>query len=388
MTLVAPCAASSGADQCARHAVTRLTLTDFRCYATARLETDARPVVLTGPNGAGKTNLLEAISFLAPGRGLRRATLGEIDRKGGGAWAVAADVVGPRGKVRLGTGRERSETGAERRLVRIDSAPTRGQAALAAHMALVWLTPQMDRLFLEGAAARRRFLDRLVFGFDPSHAGRVAAYEHALRERGRLLRQDGADAGWLGALEDTMARHGVAIAAARRDLVQRLDAVCAEAVGPFPRAHLATRGMVEEWLAEMPALVAEDRLRDGLARSRRQDAEAGGVALGAHRTDLAATHLGTGMEAALCSTGEQKALLIAILLAHARLLSEQRGAAPVLLLDEVAAHLDAVRRRALFEALLALGAQFWLAGTEPALFVELAGEAQFVAVENAVLRPN
>jgi DNA replication and repair protein RecF len=373
----------------ARLAVGRLTLSQFRCYEAARIETDPRPVVLTGPNGAGKTNLLEALSFLAPGRGLRRARLGDVDRRAPsgatlGLWAVAAELDGLTGRLSVGTGREDA---AERRTVKIDGRKARGAAALAGHVAMVWLTPQMDRLFLEGPGARRRFLDRLVYGFDPDHAGRVAAYDHALRERTRLLREGPADAAWLAALEDTMARHGIAIAAARADAVARIDEALAGASGPFPRARLGLQGALESWLGQGPALAAEDRLRAGLAASRRQDSETGGAALGPHRSDLAVRHAGNGMAAELCSTGEQKALLIAILLAHARLQAAQRGAAPIMLLDEVAAHLDELRRRALFAEILGLGAQAWLTGTDPALFAGLGEAAQFFAVRDARIAP-
>src|SRR5690349_13092684 len=261
-------------------AVTRLTLTQFRGYDTARLTADRRPVVLVGPNGAGKTNLLEAVSFLAPGRGLRRARLAEVERIGappGSGWAVAAEVETHLGPVQIGTGREGGGpgdgAGSERRVVRIDGQPARGQMALADHVALVWLTPQMDRLFSEGAGGRRRFLDRLVFGFDPAHAGRLSRYEHTLRERARLLRDGRGDAAWLGALEDVMATTGVAVAAARRDMVERLRLACTHAVGPFPRADLAVDGTVEGWLADRPALEAEETLRRRLADGRRQDAE-------------------------------------------------------------------------------------------------------------------
>jgi len=370
-----------------RLAVTRLSLSDFRCYREARLEAEPAPVVLTGPNGAGKTNLLEAISLLAPGRGLRRARLGEIDRRGEPAapWAVAASVATPRGSVRIGTGREATAAGGERRVVRIDGAAARSQAALAEHVNLVWLTPQMDRLFLEGSGARRRFFDRLVYGFDPAHAARSAAYEQALRERGKLLREGPHDASWLAALEDTMAQQGIAIAAARRDVAARLDAACAAGTAGFPRARVEVSGAVEDWLADRPALAAEDELRARLAASRRQDGESGGAAIGPHRSDLSVSHGSTGVAAAQCSTGEQKALLIAILLAHARLQAKLRGAAPVMLLDEVAAHLDRARRRALFAELAALGAQAWLTGTDDELFVELRGTAQFFGVREATV---
>jgi DNA replication and repair protein RecF len=237
----------------------------------------------------------------------------------------------------------------------------------------------MDRLFTEGASGRRRFLDRLVFGFDAAHAGRVSAYEHTLRERARLLR-DGGDAVWLDTLEGDMAERGVAIAAARRELTARLCRLCAAPEGPFPGAEVAVTGQVEEWLNQGPALAAEDRLRAALRDSRPQDAAAGGAAVGPHRSDLAVRHLAHGMPAALCSTGEQKALLIAIVLANARLQTAERGSVPLLLLDEIAAHLDAVRREALFGELLALGAQAWFTGTDRSVFDSLDGRAQYVAV--------
>lgn len=380
----------------ARLAVTRLMLTDFRGYAAARLAVDERPVVLTGANGAGKTNLLEAISFLAPGRGLRRAKLTEIDRRvpparpsaaAPGAWTVAATVASPRGAVQIGTGRDRASESGERRLVRIDGAPARSQAALAEHVSLVWLTPQMDRLFLEGSAPRRRFLDRLVYGFDPGHAARVGGYEQAMRERARLLRDGPADPAWLGALEERMAEHGVAVAAARRDVTARLDAVCRAPRGPFPGAELTLAGELEQRLETMPALAAEEELRQRLAAARRVDGESGATTVGPHRSDLAVRHAGTGMAAAQCSTGEQKALLVAVLLAQARLQAELRGVAPVMLLDEVTAHLDAERRAALFHEIVGLGLQAWLAGTEPALFTELEGHGQFFTVADGAVAP-
>ncbi|GAB4372462.1 MAG: DNA replication/repair protein RecF [Kiloniellaceae bacterium] len=377
----------------------RLLVTQFRCYAQAELRLDAAPVVLTGPNGAGKTNLLEAISFLSPGRGLRGARLSEIDRRapgadGGAPWAVAATVMTPDGPRDLGSGRDPMQsaegangTGRERRLVRVDGAAARGQQALAEVLAVVWLTPQMDGLFREGASGRRRFLDRLVYGFDPEHSARCNAYEHALRERARLLKGGQGDAAWLASLEDSMATRGVAIAAARLAMVERLQRACDEAEGPFPKADLGLDGAVEDWLRSGPALDAEDRLRDGLAARRRQDAETGGAGLGPHRSDLTATHRAKGVAAELCSTGEQKALLIAILLAHARLLTLERGAAPLLLLDEVAAHLDAARRAALYQEILGLGAQAWLTGTDAADFDGLQGRAQFFAVNDGAVGP-
>lgn len=379
--------------------VVRLVLTDFRGYARARLAIEPGLAVLVGPNGAGKTNLLEALSFLAPGKGLRRAKLSEIDRRATaappgaatqdrpGAWAVAATVTGPAGEFDVGTGRDIDSESGERRHLRIDGVPAKSQQDLSERLAVAWLTPQMDRLFADAASGRRRFLDRLVTGFDPGHWSRLLAYERAMRERARLLREGAADPSWLKALEEIMAENGVALAAARLEAVARLAAACADATGPFPRAGLAIEGAVEHWLGSMPALAAEEAFRAALHDSRGLDRDSGVTQTGPHRSDLLARHLGTGEAAALCSTGEQKALLIAIVLAYARLLALRRGSAPVLLLDEVTAHLDAARRSALFQALRALGAQCWLAGTDTALFAELKGHAQFFAVADAAVSP-
>jgi len=373
--------------------VTRLVLTDFRNYRSARLDLDAGPrglpVVLTGPNGAGKTNLLEAVSFLSPGRGLRRARLGEIDRRpsatepGSSGWAVAATIAIGQGPVRIGTGRE--PDGGERRVIRIDGDPARNQAALAECLGVLWLTPQMDRLFVEGPGARRRFLDRLVLGLDPAHAARVAAYEQGMRERARLLRDGPSDPAWLSALEDVMAQQGVAVAAGRRDAIERLDQVCAEADGIFPRARLQLIGVVEDWLGRMPALEAEETFKAALAANRGADAAAGGAVLGPHRSDLAVTYADKDIAAENASTGEQKALLIAIVLAQAALQRASRGEPPVLLLDEVAAHLDEARRAALFEALTVLESQTWITGTDAALFAPLHGCARFLSVADGAL---
>lgn len=372
-----------------RVGVRRLVLTEFRNYRSARLDIDAGPVVLTGPNGAGKTNLLEAISFLSPGRGLRNARLSDIDRRGGATepgaapWAVAAMVQTRRDFVRIGTGRE--TVADERRVVRIDGEPARGQAALAECFGVLWLTPQMDRLFAEGPVGRRRFLDRLVLGLDPAHAGRVARYEHAMRERSRLLRDGPADPAWLAAIEEVMAEQGVAVAAARREAVERLDRVCAEADGPFPRARLSLAGTIESWLEFMPALAAEEKFKAELATNRPVDALSGGAALGPHRSDLGVVHAEKGIAADQASTGEQKALLISIVLAQAGLQREVRGEPPVLLLDEVAAHLDAARRGALFAVLAGMESQTWLTGTDAALFAPLREAARFVSVCDGIL---
>jgi DNA replication and repair protein RecF len=372
-----------------RLAVRRLSLTRFRNYAAATLEVDGPAVVLAGPNGAGKTNLLEAVSFLAPGRGLRRARLSEVDRAvpgepaPGTAWAVAARLDGKLGEVAIGTGRDPEAEG-ERRLVRIDGVPAKSQAALGDHVTVSWLTPAMDRLFLEGASGRRRFLDRLVFAFDPEHSTRVNGYEHAWRERNRLIKDGVRDPAWYAALEETLAASGVAVAAARAALVARLNRVCAETEAPFPAAALRLDGTVDRWLEEAPALDVEERLRATLAAGRRPGAP---EAEGPHRSDLAVRHVAKDMPAERCSTGEQKALLVGIVLAHARLQAVDEGAAPILLLDEVAAHLDDRRRAALFEAVLALGGQAWLTGTDRDVFAPIADRAQILEVTDGRLAP-
>jgi DNA replication and repair protein RecF len=381
---------------------TRLTLTAFRSYSRLRVDLDRRPVVLTGANGAGKTNLLEALSFLAPGRGLRAAKLTTVSQTAIGpalvdqprapaAWAVAAVLDSAHGPLELATGLDPQK--AERRVVRIDGMPAKGAIALGRHLGMIWLTPAMDRLFLDSPAGRRKFLDRLVTAFDPDHAGRVAAYERATRQRARLLRDRAQDPIWYGALEDTMARYGVALAAARRDLVNRLNGELARGVGPFPgpfpAAHLSLIGVIDRWLVEMPAVDAEDALRAALREERRMTP--GDVAAaGPHRSDFAATmvmpgHVSHGQAAALCSTGEQKALLIAILLATARLQKTKRGHAPVLLLDEVAAHLDPDRRTALFAEIQGLGSQAWMTGTDAGLFAGFGDLAQFFTVADGRL---
>lgn len=377
-------------------AVRRLTLSNFRNYGGLRLETEAGPVVLTGANGAGKTNLLEAISYLSPGRGLRRARLDEVTTHGADSgWAVAAQVHDPRSGslTEIGTGTAGGGAGdaaGERRVVRIDGAPARGPASLAEVFSVSWLTPQMDRLFQENTGGRRRFLDRLVYGFDTAHARRVSAYERALRERSRLLRSGEGTADWLAALEETMAEYGVAVAAARREGVARLvqGLIKAPGAGAFPRAALGIDGLLETQLDDLPAVEVEAMFRERLAASRPRDAETGGAAIGPHRSDLTVRHLENGLPAQQCSTGEQKALLIAIVLADARVKGVRAGAPPVLLLDEVVAHLDEERRGALFEEILGLGAQAWLTGTDRSLFAALEGAAQFYEVARGRVFPD
>jgi DNA replication and repair protein RecF len=331
----------------------------------------------------GKTNLLEAISFLAPGRGLRRAKLSEIGRADApdapqGAWAVAAQVQTQAGPLDIGTGRAAGPS--DRRLVRINGENARSQTDLGSYISTVWLTPAMDRLFTDAPSGRRRFLDRLVYGLDPDHAGRLSAFENAHRQRQKLLKDGVSDSMWFDALEIAMAEHGVAVAAARRDLLGRLAEALEASEGPFPKADVALNGLLEGWLDSRSALTAEDDYRALLSQSRPRE-RGGAPTEGPHRSDLAVFHRTKGQPAARCSTGEQKALLIALLLAQARVQGALRGAAPLLLLDEVAAHLDDRRRRALYDELVALGAQAWLTGTDRALFDGFDDRAQFFTLQ-------
>lgn len=363
-------------------AVNQISLTHFRNYNEIRLELAGAPVVLTGPNGSGKTNLLEAISLLVPGRGLRRAHLGELQNQGvTSSWAIATELQTPAGILYIGTGRNPEEPEHDRRVVHIDGKHAKNQQALAQHVAMAWITPDMDRVLAEGTSARRKFLDRLVYSFDPAHAGRVHRYEKAMRERLHLLREGMADNAWLKALEDEMAQTGVAIAAARRQLLRQLQTAIEETTSVFPQADLALHGMAEEMLADQPALLVEDALRVAFARTRGDDAQSGTCSTGPHRSDLIVVHRAKQSPADLCSTGEQKALLIAIMLAYVRTLTRAREFVPLLLLDDIAAHLDNVRREALFEEIRALGVQAWLTGTDTDLFTTFLPYAQHFAVE-------
>ena len=349
--------------------VTRLTLTDFRSYAAASLEPGPGFVLLSGENGAGKTNLLEAVSLLAPGRGLRGAALSEMARKGGpGGFAVAAKF----NETDIGTGT--LPTAPERRQVRINGAAA-SVNSLSEWLSLLWLTPAMDRLFAGSAGDRRRFLDRLVLALEPGHAHHAARYEAAVRARNKLLAEpDGADPSWLAALETGMTEHGTALAAARARTVEALD----ERLAAVPDDAFASAAIaLEGW--------REGDLAAELRGSRGRDAAAGRALVGPHRQDLAVTHRAKAMPAQHCSTGEQKALLLGLVLAHAELVAERRGAPPLLLLDEVAAHLDPKRRSALFARLEGRG-QVWMTATEAALFDGIGAASRF-HVENGEVTP-
>ncbi len=373
----------------ARLAVTRLVLRNFRSYAEAELGVSGAPVVLAGPNGAGKTNLLDAISLLSPGRGLRGARLGEHVRRGPSVssdalWAVAATVMRQGETYEIGTGLTLGPNGGERRQVRLNGAPAQNSSELGELVQMLWLTPAMDRLFIEGASGRRKFLDRLVLGFDAGHARTTTRYETAMRERARLLKFGPRDPAWLDGLEAEMVEAGIAMAVSRAQTVERLNhaLVARGEAGAFPSAQLALDGETDALLAELGD-GAREALREKLARSRVRDAEAGRTTAGPHLTDLSVRHTAKRADARECSTGEQKALLISIVLADAWELSAARsGHAPLLLLDEIAAHLDAVRRAALFEEIAALGAQAWMTGTDLSLFAGLGGRADVFHVND------
>jgi DNA replication and repair protein RecF len=372
-----------------RLAVTRLLLANFRSYASGSIDVSGRSVVLAGPNGAGKTNILDAISLLSPGRGLRGATLGEHTRRGPSApgdalWAVAATIARSGESYEIGTGLALGPNGGERRKVHLNGAPSTNAADLAEVVQMAWLTPAMDRLFIEGAGGRRKFLDRLVFGFAPEHARNATRYETAMRERARLLKYGPRDPAWLDGLEAEMANAGIAVSVARAETIERLNrALSARGeAGAFPSAHLTLRGEADTLLAGSEGAASEFQSRFRQARIR--DAESGRTTFGPHRSDLSVRHVQKRTDAAECSTGEQKALLIAIVLAHAWESSHMKqGRAPILLLDEVAAHLDSKRRVALFEEILALGAQAWMTGTDMEMFTPLKTKADLFAVADS-----
>jgi DNA replication and repair protein RecF len=382
-------------DQAAVLRLLRLDLTAFRSYDRLSWRPAARLAVISGPNGSGKTNLLEAVSLLGPGRGLRQARVAEFARhrpdEPPGPWAVAARFAAPTAPelpLEIGTGSPPEGGAQDRRVVRLAGAPA-SQTDLAAHVALSWITPQMERLFGEGPSGRRRFLDRMVWALDPAHAREVAAHDAAMVRRNRLLNDGRADPAWLAGLEDGMARHAVAATAGRRALVARLNAALASgAVAPFPAAHMSLLCPIAERLDQMPALAVEDWLRAALAASRAADAAAGSSSRGAHRADMALADLATGRPAGLASTGQQKALLLGVVLGHALVIAEARGFAPLLLLDEPLVHLDEEHRAALLEALIRLPAQAFLTGTDAAPFAALAEEAEFLRCMEGTLAPD
>jgi DNA replication and repair protein RecF len=371
-------------------AIRRLTLTNFRTYRAASLEVVGNLVLLIGPNGTGKTNLIEAISLLMPGRGLRRATFEEIAfSEGDDSWVISTEMEGMLGLATLGTGIEPpADDTASTRKCRIDREPVTSAAAFADHLRVVWLTPAMDQLFSGPASERRRFLDRLVLAVDAEHSGRVNALERSLRSRNRLLEEPRPDPHWLDAIEHETAELGVAVAALRAETVRRLQgALAARKDNAFPSAEIALDGWIERLLPDHPAIEIEDRYRTVLRDNRARDTAAGRTTDGPHLTDLTVVYAPKNIPASDASTGEQKALLIGLVLAHAGLIAEMTGFAPVLLLDEVVAHLDPARRAALYDALTRLGAQVWMTGADPLAFAEIADRAEVFEISPGHVRP-
>lgn len=350
--------------------VAELTLSHFRSHKRAEFAFDGRPVAIHGPNGAGKTNILEAISLLSPGRGLRRASADEIARRPEAlGWKISTVL---RSLHQVHEVETLAENGSSR-TVKIDG-KSAAQIALGRIARVLWLVPSMDRLWIEGAEGRRRFLDRMTMSFEPSHAEAVLTYEKAMRERNRLLKDMVRDAHWYAAVETQMARAGAAIQQNRSTALELLDQAQRETETAFPVAELTLVS------AEEQDPTGEEQLIDALAQGRTRDMAAGRTLVGPHRADLVGIYTAKGVNASVCSTGEQKALLVSLILANARGLARDFGAPPILLLDEVAAHLDANRRAALYDEICALGAQAFMTGTGPELFEELGARAEFVEV--------
>ncbi|QLF69020.1 DNA replication/repair protein RecF [Peteryoungia desertarenae] len=367
--------------------IQKLKLTDFRNYAQANLPLSDRHVVLTGENGSGKTNLMEAVSLLSPGRGLRRAVLADISRiDAPQGFSVFAALEGMAGDVEIGTGTEGGEDGNPVRRLRINGASAKSVDELTDHLRVLWLTPAMDGLFTGASADRRRFLDRLVLSLDPAHGRRASDFERAMRSRNKLLADGRFDPTWLAGIEQQMAALGVAMTMARREMLGLLAGLIADdlTTSRFPSASLTLTGFLDDD-AQRPAYELEDLYIGMLAAGRYRDAAAGRTLDGPHRADLVIRHVEKNMEAERCSTGEQKALLIGLILAHARLVATMTGFAPILLLDEIAAHLDEGRRAALFDRIDALGGQSFMTGTDKSMFEALGTRAQFISVHHGKL---
>lgn len=362
--------------------ISSLKLQSFRCYESLSLDFAQKPIVLTGANGAGKTNILEALSLLAPGRGLRKSRLSHLTRYGTTMpWSVFANITLPEGNITLSTGLD-PQSEKERRIVKINGAP-QPQTALNEWVRIIWQTPQSDHLFLEGMSTRRRFLDTLISQVHGGHSKHLYRYEYALRERSRLLKEGNRDPNWLKVLEETLAQESVAIVAARSDFLGQLNHYGQNNVTSFPKFLMETQGVVEELLQEHPALAVEEKLQEKYAQNRSEDAINGGSKIGAHQSEILVINLDYNHPAEVCSTGEQKALLLSMMLSNCRLQSVACGIAPVLLLDEVVAHLDEGRRAHLFEEILALNVQAWLTGTDKQIFESLKDNALFLTVDKA-----
>lgn len=373
----------------ARQSVVSLNLTRFRSYPSLRFSCDERPVIITGDNGAGKTNILEAVSLLMPGRGLRKATLDRIDYIGPDIegvmnvpWAVSAKINSYDGEYQVGIGRDTTkELGRSKKVMKIDGEVVPGNR-LAELCTVIWLTPQMDGVFIDGTSSRRKLLDRLVFHFDPTHATRLNAYDYAMRERAKLLQQS-FDPFWVKSLEKKMAESAIAIAAARIDTINMIQQTILQASSAFPKARLAVKGWVEEQLqAGLAALQLEEMLCDKWEETRYKDRDSGRTNVGTHRSDFEVFHMEKQMIAEYCSTGEQKALLLSIVLSEVRARAAWSNSIPIVLLDEVVAHLDHVRREALFEEVISIGAQAWLTGTDLTIFEPMLDYAQQFVVQD------
>lgn len=347
--------------------ITQLKLTNFRSYPAATISFEPGINIITGQNGMGKTNLLEAVSLLSPGRGIRSSKLDEIAKIGETEWSVIGEVDG----YQIITG---LENGRERRTVKVDGEKQNGSNALAPYCSCIWLTPQMDNIFLESSGERRRFFDRLIYNFDPEHASRVAVYDNAMRERLRLLKNGQNDDRWLKVLEERMVEYGVAIAAARNEVLGYLQNAIDKSTSSFPKSEITINGKYESLIQDKKALEVEEIFKNDLRESRQQDQYSGRTTCGVSRTDFTIIHNIKQMPAALCSTGEQKALLLSIILSLGRLLKERKNRAPILLLDEVVSHLDEVKRGELFDEINSLGAQAILTGTDKELFEKFQGK--------------
>jgi DNA replication and repair protein RecF len=366
--------------------ISSLYLDNFRNYNNLKLTLNEKPVVLTGTNGSGKTNILEAISFLSPGRGLRKIRLDEADRiteNGRKNWSLSAVIHQGYEEIRIGTGRE-ANAESNKRIIKVDGDVVKNQAELAAMFSVMWLTPQMDGIFLGSSSDRRKFLDRLVYNFDAEHASRIYSYEYTMRERAKLLQNRG-DASWLGVLENKLAERAVSIAAARIDAIETIQAAIMQSDTAFPKASISVNGEVESLIAENSSLYVEELIRKKLFEGRSYDFATGRTSVGTHRSDFVVIHTDKNMPAASCSTGEQKALLLSIILAEARAKATWKNSVPVLLLDEVVAHLDEYRRASLFHELLDMKTQVWLTGTDLSLFGGLERRAQFMTVDNGCI---
>jgi DNA replication and repair protein RecF len=367
--------------------IKKLTLTNFRCYKHVSL--DSLPsglICLYGLNGSGKTNLLEAVSYLCPGRGMRNARMSDVllnTAQSEGTWSVSALVNSKYGDTRIGTGTQLDK---KRRIVKINAETVSSQTMLSEYLSCIWLTPQMDRIFMEGASERRRFLDRLIFSFDFSHSGRLARYESAMRQRSKILKDNDVkfDMTWLNALEENMSRTGVAISAARLEFIDKLQHVCnLMPDNGFPKVDVYLTGAIEELLLQRPAVEVEELFRYQLEKTREKDSLIGGASTGPHKSDLNVIYKEKSAHASQCSTGEQKALLINLILAHTKLVCEEIEIPPILLLDEVSAHLDQERRALLYEILEGYGCQVWLTGTDKHLFDNISNTAAFYEIDKS-----